>query len=56
MYLADYCPLTKSELKSNPNMISMLKSNVRKMFDSQLDDIGIYPVIKKKSYLKIWNS
>ena len=48
MYLADYCPLTKSALKSNPNMISMLKDTVRKMFDSQLDDIGIYAVIYKK--------
>jgi hypothetical protein len=44
MYLPDYCPLTKMELKSNPNMLKNYQETVRKMFNSQLDDIGIYPV------------
>ena len=44
MYLSEYCPLTKTALKSNPNIITMYKETIKKMFNSQLDDIGIYPV------------
>lgn len=44
MYLGDYCPLTQEKINYDENILTSAKDAIKRFLNTQLDDMGIYPV------------